>query len=68
MRLKRTVPHDRWTRLTIACFEHKGHCNIRCEGYDVCRKYEGKRTTFGIKPIKWAMILTYAKLGKPKGV
>lgn len=62
------IPCDRWTGLTKACYENKGHCNPRCDGYEVCNKYNGKRTSFVIKPIKWAMILTFAKLGKPKGV
>ena len=55
---------ERWTFQTICCYIHKGICE-ECSNSIVCEKYTTKNP-YRIKPVKYAMLLTYARLGAPR--
>lgn len=59
------IPCNRWTWQTLCCYVHKGNC-AECSNEIVCEKYNTKNE-YGIKAVKYAMLLSYARLGKPKG-
>ena len=55
---------DRWTFLTTCCYKYKMNCKL-CPNEIVCQRYNNNRNKYKIHPVKYAMLLTYAKLGKP---
>lgn len=61
--MNKSIFCDRWTFLTRCCYKYKMRC-IDCPNDIVCSKYEFK-TPYGIRAVKYATLLTYARLGKP---
>jgi len=55
---------DQWTLQTLHCYLAKTNCKI-CPENEICEKY-GSNNVYGIKAVKYAMLLTYAKLNAPK--
>lgn len=62
---------ERWTYQTKCCYKYQCNCNI-CPNDIVCTIYESQNTgvkvPYGIRPVKYAMLLTYARIGKPRNV
>ncbi|MBQ2175392.1 MAG: hypothetical protein II453_10095 [Alphaproteobacteria bacterium] len=59
------IPTDRWTFQTTCCYKYKGYCK-ECPENIVCSRFE-TNNPYSVKPVKYAMILTYSQIGKPKG-
>ena len=61
----------KWTNLTITCYKQKMNCKLCPKSYDckIASKYnKACSKTYGMHPIKYEMLLTFAKLGKPERI
>lgn len=61
--LAKDVISSRWTLQTLHCYWAKTNCEI-CPENEICTKY-GSNNVYGIKAVKYAMLKTLEKLGKP---
>ena len=66
MKSSTRIPIDRWTFQTLCCYKYKTNCEI-CPESIVCGKYSPTINEYNLKPVKYAMLKTLEKLGKPKG-
>lgn len=56
--------YERWTYQTLCCYKYEGHCEL-CPESIVCERIDTPNE-YGIKPVKYAMLLTLAHVGKPQ--
>jgi hypothetical protein len=52
-----------WTTLTAFCFERKCRCEGCCEANVACRVKPMKKVPYGMRPIKYAALQTFANIG-----
>jgi hypothetical protein len=57
---------DRWTFQTLCCYKYKTNCGL-CPNSIVCEKYVKTKNEYNLKPVKYAMLKTLEKIGKPRG-
>lgn len=57
---------ERWTFQTTCCYKYRMKCEL-CPNNMVCKMYTGVKNEYKIHPVKYAMLLTYSRLGEPKG-
>lgn len=55
---------NQWTPGAINCYERNMHCN-GCIDEEFCNR-RGQDITYGIKPMKYAVLVLYSKYGKPE--
>lgn len=59
---------ERWTDLAKHCYQRKCRCEGCSEEYGACvERWDAKHNEYGIKPMKYAVLMTYAEIGKPEG-
>lgn len=59
-----TVMYYHWTESATVCYNRRCHC-AGCENQYICSKQK-KETKSGLTPMKYAVLLLFAKYGAPK--
>lgn len=52
-----------WTSITAFCFERRCKCEGCCESYVACKVEPFVYNQYGMKPVKYAALQTYANIG-----
>lgn len=56
---------EKWTKQAIECYSRNCNC-AGCELELFCMEQD-RGNTYNMIPMKWAVLMLYRRLGKPKG-